>query len=217
MQFSKHAQYVNKNGDEVPSVTTVLKILNKPAISKWANFMGFKRIRIKDVLEKSSVIGTTVHQAIECFLMKKYLIFIPSIYIDKPLLMMYMDKFISWYKAHEIKPIFMERKFISNEYGGTVDFYGEVDGKKTILDFKTSKNIYSSMFLQLGAYCKMLEENNLEVQQVGIVIVNDNKCYSKFLTREELTPYIETFNLLLPLFHKWYNLNKKEGWGDILE
>ena len=37
-----HEEYINRDGVEVPSVTTILKLLNKPTLQKWANYLGFK-------------------------------------------------------------------------------------------------------------------------------------------------------------------------------
>jgi hypothetical protein len=130
---------------------------------------------------------------------------------------LYLNSFFDWLKKHkEIKPIFMEKKLISERYGGTVDFYGMVDGKATILDFKTSKTFYSSMFLQLAAYCIMLEEQGYPVEQVGIIIINNKGYDEKFISREILEKYIRVYKLLVELFHGWYDLNIDQGWGDIL-
>lgn len=216
MKYSSHSTYYNEEGVEVPSVTTVLQILNKPFLSKWANIMGFKRRKVEDILEKSSIIGTLVHSMIEAYLMKKPFTYKPSAFYTRELAINYMKTFIAWSKKHTIEPEFMEQSMSSDKFGGTIDHYGVVDGKKTILDFKTSKQFYATMFLQLGAYCYMLEQKGYVVEQVAIIIINEDKYKEKFLTREELQPYINTFILLIDVFHAWYNLNIEQGWGDIL-
>lgn len=217
MKYSDHSTYYNKDKVEVPSVTTILKILNKPFLTKWANFMGFKRKNVDDILERSSEIGTLVHKMIECYLLNKMFIFIPSRHVAKTLAMMYLNSFLEWKSNHTVEPIFMERKFSVDKFGGTVDFYGMVDGKHTILDFKTSKQVYSSMFLQLSFYCIMLEEHGFIVDQAAIIIVNDGKYNEKFITREELEEYIPIARLLVDLFHVWYDINLEKGWGNILK
>lgn len=217
MKYSTHSTYINEEGTEVPSATTILKILNKPFLTKWANFMGFKRRKVEDILQESSEIGTAVHEMIECFLMKKPYIMKASKYYTKSLLVNYLDHFISWKNAHVIIPEFMEKKFESKRYGGTVDFYGEVDGKKTILDFKTSKRFYSSMFLQLAAYVQMLEEKGYVVEQVAIVRVNADKCETRFMDRKDLDRYMSVFNTLVDLFHQFFALSEEDGWGNILD
>lgn len=218
MKYSNHSVYINNENEEVPSVTTILKILNKPFLSKWANILGFKREKIEDVLEKSSILGTQVHKIIECYLLKKYYIYADiEDKITKNDIIKHFNCFVNWTKNHNIDPIFMEKKFCSKLFGGTVDFYGNVDGKLTILDFKTSKKLYPTMFLQLGAYTYMLEEKGYVVEKVAIVIVNSDKCFHKEIEREKIQKYIDVFLMLANLFHAWYVLNITDGWGDIIE
>lgn len=216
MKYSKHMTYYNKDKIEVPSATTILKILNKPFLAKWANFMGFKRKRIQDILDETSEIGTMLHKLIEVYTNNKIFVFVGGQYSSRFLMIQFMNSFLEWRKLHEVEPIFTEHHMASDQYGGTVDFYGKVDGKCTILDYKTSKRFYPGMFLQLGAYCHMLEEQGYKVEQVAIIRVNQNEYKEKFMTREQLTPYINTFMTLVSLFHMWYKLNIEEGWGDIL-
>jgi CRISPR/Cas system-associated exonuclease Cas4 (RecB family) len=213
---SSHTEYFNKIGLEIPSATTILKILNKPSLIKWANYMGFKHQSVDDILETTSIIGSTVHMLVYSYLLEKQFILIESRHCTKNLLKMYFNSFLNWKKENNIIPEFMEKKMSSTKFGGTIDFYGIINGKKTILDFKTSKKIHSSMFLQLAAYCIMLEENNYEVEQVGILTINENKTTEKFITREELQKYIDTFKVLVDLFHLWFNINEKDNWGSIL-
>ena len=70
----------------------------------------------------------------------------------------------------------------------------------TILDFKTSKNFYASMFIQLGGYVNLLEQEKYTVEQVGIVMIN-NVYRMKILSREEIQPYIDLFDKLLSIFN----------------
>lgn len=210
-----HVEYLNSFGIEVPSATTVLKILNKPFLTKWANIMGFKRRNIDDILNQTSNIGNIVHAVIYSYLMNYFHIWIGTDY-EREVAIRHLDKFITWKKAREIEPIFMEKQFVSDLFGGTTDFYGLVDGKLTILDFKTSKKVYSSMFLQLAAYCIMLEAEGFKVEQVGIVLVNETKCTSKIVDRTYIDRYIPIFKALVELFHKWYDINIEDDWGSIL-
>lgn len=179
--------------------------------------MGFKRKNVDDILKRSSAIGTMVHKVIEAYLMNKHYIFIQVGYETKELVMTYLNTFIEWKRSHTVEPIFMENHMSSKRFGGTVDFYGIVDGKKTILDFKTSKKVYSTMFLQLAAYCIMLEEAGYEVEQLAIIIVNETGYNEKFISREEIEEYITIFRALVELFHAWYDINIEKGWGNILE
>jgi predicted RecB family nuclease len=217
MKYSAHSTYLNTDKIEVPSVTTVLKILNKPFLQKWANIMGFKRKKIEDILESSSIVGTMVHQIIEAYMLQKFYVFIPTAKHLREVAMAHLNSFIEWQRTHSnVTPIFMEKHLSSQKFGGTIDFYGMVDGKHTILDFKTSKQPYSSYFLQLAAYCIMLEEQGHKVEQAAIIIINQTGYNEKFIKREELESYIQAFKTLVEFFHAWYDLNISDGWGNIL-
>lgn len=215
MKYSSHAQYRNNSNIEVPSVTTILKILNKPSISKWANYLGFKREKIDDVLKFSADKGTEVHYMLNAFLFQKKYIFVENNGMSKDYMIQVLDNFIEWSKNHTIKPIFGEKPVTCDLFGGTVDLYCELDGIPTILDFKTSKNFYSSMFLQLSAYTYMLEMLDYEVEQVCILLINEKLCKHKILKRDELDKYIATFLIMTKLFYEIYDLNQE--WGDLLE
>lgn len=68
MKYSSHAEYIRPDGIEVPSATTLLKIINKPSLSKWANYLGFKHLNVDAVLDDYSRFGTLVHEMINSFL-----------------------------------------------------------------------------------------------------------------------------------------------------
>lgn len=215
MKYSSHNTYHNAEGTEVPSVTTVLKILNKPHLAKWANIMGFKRKKIDDILEESSLIGTVVHEGIECFIMKKEFTYFKGRQNGKTLFMKYMDGFITWFKNNKLEPEFMEESHTTTEFGGTIDYYGKINDKYTVLDFKTSKKFYPTMFLQLGAYTHILEEKGKQVDQVIILRVNQDKCVEKTMTREEIEPYRIAFLNLVKVFHLLHAMYEKDKWGDL--
>lgn len=212
-----HTVYYNDNNEEVPSATTVLKILNKPSLVSWANFLGFKRIKTEDVLKDTSAIGTVVHEAIRAIIRKSEYVYIkmddipPLSYIAG-----HLRAFLRWYNSNTIEAIFLEKPFHTDTFGGTVDFYGKVNGKLSIIDFKTSKKIRLSMFLQLALYTIMLEKNGYEVEQVGIVLCNPDHHNVKYVSREDLEEYIGIAELLVELFHKYYNIDKKDKWGESL-
>ena len=213
-KFSDHSTYVNNNKVEVPSATTILKILNKPFIAKWANSLGWKRQSYDKVLEESANKGTFVHELLHEYLFKegkKFDISNPDIvnFIYENI-----NAFKDFEKQHILKPIWGEKSWSTNRYGGTVDLYCNLDGKDTILDFKTSKRFYSSHFIQLGAYTQLLEEHGINVDQVAILRVRDGECNIKIISRDEIQQYIEIFNTLTDLFYMVYELN--EEWGDLL-
>lgn len=212
MKYSTHNTYLNEDGIEVPSATTILGMVNKPSLQPWANFMGFKRIKVADVLEKSSTIGSEVHELIECLILNKKYEKKKSVWYTDETLVEYIDPFITWFNDQTFEPVFVEESMSCDRYGGTIDYYGMWNGKHTILDWKTSKNYHMGMFLQLGAYCKMLEEKGHTVEQVAIVRVNPGKLYVKLMERSDLQHYIDTFITIVEFFHAYYDLAERDGW-----
>lgn len=216
MKYSAHNQYYNRFGVEVPSVTTILHILHKPALVKWANIMGFKRTKTEDILERAGRIGTQAHDCIEKYFKKeKYKL--PEGNDDiRDTLLLRIDGFLTWIKSlSAIKPTFLESSVVTDMYGGTIDFYGEVDGLKTVMDFKTSSNVYPTMFLQLAAYVYILEEQGYEIDQVAIVHITEKGTKPHFMTRGNIQKYIDCFLELVTVFHSWYNINIEDEWGNI--
>lgn len=212
-----HTLYYNDKGEEVPSATTLLKIINKPSLSNWANMLGFKRLRVSDVLNERSEFGTLIHEIISAYIKGNYYIYCNDKDIPKEEIYGALNNFLKWYNNNTIECIFSEESFSSDLFGGTIDFYGKVNGLHTIVDFKTSKQIRFTMFIQLALYTKLLEEKGYKVEQVGIVLCNERVHDTKFISREELNPYIDLANTLIDIFHKYYNLNEKDRWGENLK
>ena len=59
-----HTIYKLEDGTKVPGVTTVLGILNKPALVKWANNLGLQGIDSNKYRDEMADIGTLAHQMI---------------------------------------------------------------------------------------------------------------------------------------------------------
>jgi len=60
-------------------------------------------------------------------------------------------------------------------FAGTLDRVIDLDGKKILLDIKTSNSIYPSYWLQLSAYAKLLKEvanDAKSIDTVGILWLN---------------------------------------------
>ena len=213
-KYSEHSTYINKEEVEVPSVTTIIKLLNKPFIAKWANSLGWKRQSYDKVLEESANKGTFVHETLHEYLFKEG----KKFDLSNPEVMNFLyenlNAFKEFEKYYDIKPIWGEKSFSLDKFGGTVDLYCELDNKYTILDFKTSKRFYSSHFIQLGAYIQLLEANDYKVEQVAILRIREGDYDIKIINREDMNDYIELFNRLVEVFYLVYELN--EEWGDLL-
>ena len=67
--------------------------------------------------------------------------------------------YLDWGISKNIEPILVETPLISelHKYGGTLDFYGDVDGIRCLMDYKTG-GIYSEATIQACGYVDLLED-----------------------------------------------------------
>lgn len=159
-----HPVYKKADGTIVPGASTVSKIiwLNKRPLLHWAHKLGRDGIDMDKHRDRLAGIGTLTHQMILDYL--KGQATDTSEYADdeKDLAANCFLKYLEWERQQkgEIEPIFLEEEFVSEVYGfgGRLDFFGLLDGKRTLIDFKTGKGIYDDMWYQLGGYAVLLEE-----------------------------------------------------------
>src|SRR5947199_2964004 len=59
-----HVRYYTSTGEQVPGVTTILSVLNKPALVSWANRMGLQGIDTHKYVDEAASIGTLAHALI---------------------------------------------------------------------------------------------------------------------------------------------------------
>lgn len=59
--------YISKDGRELPGVTTVIGILDKPALKQWVWKQGNLGIPLHKATEGALDVGTITHYLIECF------------------------------------------------------------------------------------------------------------------------------------------------------
>jgi len=166
-----HTIYTLKDGTTIPGVTTILSILNKPALVSWANKLGLQGIDSTKYVDEKAAIGTLAHEMIADYLRGKetdtseY----SKVQIDQA--ENAVLAFFEWEKTHHIEPIMVEKSLVSEQYqfGGTIDCLGKINGNRHLLDFKTSRGIFPEMLVQLAAYRQLLIEAEYPVDKVTIL------------------------------------------------
>jgi len=170
-----HTVYKLKDGTRVPGASTITGELawNKQVLMNWAFKLG-KEGNVDSMsafVDDKAAIGTLGHLLVQDHFGKKKTD--TSDYTKNQIdqaencLMSYWN----WEKGKTIEPILLETPLVSETlcYGGTMDFYGKVDGKLTLLDFKTGKGIYDEYLIQTSAYAMLLEENGHFVDCIQIL------------------------------------------------
>lgn len=212
--------FTNDQGRMIPSVTTVLKILNKDGIAEWANYLGFKGKGYKKTLNELALVGTEVHKLVEEFLKEKEFKskIIPTLVDD---IYPYLESFAKWYKETRpnIEVIESEKTYISNIYGGTIDLLCKVDGRYTLIDIKTSKKLYPTHYIQLAGYLGLIYMKNEEIfnkiDRVGVLLVNKKKTTLNLFPVDKIYDYMTLFKLLLVIYYKYDDI-LKDSWGTTL-
>ena len=172
-----HTVYHKADGTRVPSVTTYLGVLGKPALIHWAWELGVQGLDYRKVRDQAGDTGTLVHYLILCQLKEEE----PdlSYYTPQDLASAAspMNKFNEGLKGKILEPILLETPLVSETYGfgGTPDFYGRVDGVLTLLDFKTGKEVYQEAFYQVAAYKRLLEELGYGVECAKIIRIGKSE------------------------------------------
>ena len=146
LQFDEEHHIYTVDGVEVPSVTEIVQFLSvgtAAAASPWQRNM-------------AAALGTRVHQATVLYDyigldldMYDYDVF--------PYIRGYSD-FVRDYRINGY--ILTEQRITNGDYAGTLDRLGMIDGKLTVIDFKTGTTIDPRKeAAQLYGYAKILADN----------------------------------------------------------
>lgn len=196
--------YTCQDGIEVPSVTTILQCLGSKSLLKWANYLGFKHIDYEEELERSASNGTKIHEclqhAVDPKLFEDKIVFANSIEADYYTRI--TNRFLKVMSKYKYKTIYTETTFTSSKlgYGGTLDWLCEINDKKILGDFKSSKKVHMKHILQLGGYKNLLAENGIEIDGAMIIIVNDAMCFPYFVGKNKLDELGEVFNMIAKIY-----------------
>jgi len=198
-----HTKYIGLDGVQVPGVTTVLGVLNKPFLVPWANKLGLQGIDSSKYTDTMAGIGTLAHLFIMNHLRGEGTDTGDFSQNDIKLAENCFLSYLEWEKHHELKPILIEKPLVSDKYhyGGTPDCVCYLDGELTLLDYKTSKAVYPEMFYQLAAYSQLLSEQNITISKARILRIgrDENEGFEERVTNN-LDREFEVFQHCLAIY-----------------
>lgn len=168
--FIKEQRYVF-NGMAVPRVTEIIsKTIHEDYIVKWANSLGFKHKSYVKTLEEAADYGSRTHSGLENLLKNEV---VPENTPEYPL-----EGFKLWWeminKENNITILGQEKKLVCPWFGGTYDMILDINGRKFLVDFKTSNHLSYKYCLQMAAYNYILEYLG-EASIEGIIILQLSK------------------------------------------
>ena len=169
-------KYMTPEGVNLPSITAVLSILSRDSIAKWRKRVGEEVAN--QISTRASGRGTRVHEIIEKYIDNDPNFkdgYTPDIIQSFLAVQNILDDRIGNVYAQEA-PLY------SNHLGvaGRVDCVADFDGKRSIIDFKTSMkpkklDWIKNYFMQESAYAIMWEERTGQpITQLVTIISVDN-------------------------------------------
>lgn len=194
------------DGKPIPSVTTILGRLQKQALIQWAancavDYIeeGIERATMcgepMELLDFSPMfdgarrahtmkrdaagdVGTFLHDYARRRLAGESVAVADA---DDPTRKV-IEAFEEWRAQHDIVPLGLERRSMSLKhwYAGTMDFWGTIDGRLCVLDFKTGKAIYDEFWLQTAGYEHALLEEHPHLDRMQRWIVRLDKRDGEF-------------------------------------
>jgi hypothetical protein len=188
-----HTRYYLADKTLVPGVTTVLGILNKPALVPWANKLGLEGIDVKKFVDDKADIGSLGH----AFVTDK-LAGVETITADYTANQIDQAQncalsFWEWEKTNHIEEVgFVEKPLVSEEhrFGGTEDIYCNINGLWELIDLKTGKGIYEEHSYQVAALSKLLAEHGHKVDRIRVLNIprtEDEGFAEMILTEKQIT------------------------------
>jgi hypothetical protein len=199
LRFDRQKHVYTVDDEVVPNVTSITGVIAKQGLDGWKFKQalehlegrlrpGLDEVAIRRLLDDAAVaadkvtreagyIGSSTHKWIEQRVEQALASGVPlakqsAILPAHEAVMAGAVAYAEWEAEAKPKYLACERKVLSREHRfvGTLDLLAELDGKRTLIDIKTSNRIYAEHWLQAAAYQIALEEEDGEaVEQRAIL------------------------------------------------
>ena len=184
--INKNRFYVTPEGNEYPSITTVLSIRNKKGLVEWRKRVGNDVANY--VAGKAAARGTKVHHMCED-------------YLNNEDINHHQKDFLPWCLFTQLKNKVLcnidniyaqECGLYSDKYkvAGRVDCIAEYNNVLSVIDFKTSTRERDdawneNYYIQGSAYAEMFTElTGIDVSQIVILVVTEDGTVQEFVKKK---------------------------------
>lgn len=211
--------YYEIDGRFLPSVTTVLKVIDKPALLRWSAMQAAKAVLTDPVKystpEKAAAAiyevgdvamnrGSEVHKVAEAYADFYVMGRASEFMSDNP----YFPAIKAFFDTMRPEVIYKEVRLVNLEqgYAGTADLIARVGPKTFVIDYKTGKAVYPEARLQVEAYrqCTMVilpdgtRINMHPIAEAGaVVLFKDDGTFSWTETSADHTAFLAAMILFL--------------------
>jgi len=166
------------------------------------NDLELARKGFRDVSDTALDVGSQVHDIIE-HICKQQTVRIP----EDDQIRQAVDAFLLFKDTHNMQTESVETRVFSDGFAGTLDWKGFLDGKKYVIDWKTSKAIYPEYRYQIAAYRSLTDAE-------GCGILRIDKSTGKPQWKDTSKTYkhdLKVFKLMVELFHARHPKLRKEA------
>ena len=211
----KHVHQVYEaDGVKYPSVTEILAVVNKPYLVPWANKLGKEGIDSTILLRRSANIGTLAHALIQGYLTNEQV----SVEGYAPTQVeAAKNAFVSFKLWHDKEQPTLEVSELSVlsrllGYGGTIDAVFFINGKRVLVDFKTSRSIHKEYFAQLAAYIRLYHARFGDGVDKAMILQLGTGPRPQYTVSElkDYSYYLEYFNRALDMYKVLSRLDSEE-------
>lgn len=173
--FTTSRYYTTESGNHVPSCSTILDAYPKsPQYLAWLKENGSDS---DEIMRQKGDQGSVVHELTERYDAGEEINLLGD--NGQPLYTInewgFFERYVNFSDRFEPQHELIEQTVISEQLGfaGTIDRVSIINGKRYLIDLKTSAGIYNSYWLQVAAYRELLRvETKIEVDAVAILWVN---------------------------------------------
>ena len=176
------------DGNPVPSVSEITRFISREIYSEISQY----------TLDNAAARGTKVHRATES------LEILGDAEVDEEIAP-YVEAYVKFRREHQVHWDKVEwMACYQDQFCGTLDRIGVVDGEETVLDIKTSSSIQKVLYTaQLSLYMMLARENGFEPKKMVILHLTKDGNYKLVELQEDN----ELANALLKL----HNALKKKS------
>lgn len=210
--------YYPHEGRVYPSVTTIIQACQEepPGLAIWRKNLIAQGIDPDREARRSQIVGTLAHY--RCLNpLGPTTLELPLQEIEECTPDILRDVELCEVMWHELLPTLnlghprIRETFVVHEeagYGGKFDLVAPVNGVRTLIDLKTSKEVYDTHLLQMGGYSAALRSNGIGVEQGAVITLHykpENnptlRAKVRWISAEELSRYESEFLNLVRRYH----------------
>lgn len=186
----------------VPSVTTVLQVIEKRHLEDWRRKVGTREA--DRISANAKLLGTKIHSAAQLVAWGEEDKVPEEVEPYAAAVKGFLDKHVMEVLGTEVELVSEKHRF-----GGTLDLWCQLhDGSYAVVDYKTSSSLTREHNWQTAGYALLLRENGYRVNTRIVVRIKKDKpgeWYARFC-REHL----EDAQGFLACVNLWWSLNRSK-------